>query len=59
MIVQQLGSVKNMAATRHGVSLSWDKPVLDILEEAFNDTYGARNMKYEVIYSGEDYYRWE
>ena len=56
MIVQQLGSVKNMAATRHGVSLSWDKPVLDILEKAFNDTYGARNMKYEVIYAGEDYY---
>lgn len=50
MVEQQLGKVKCRAAGRHGISLAWDESVVDILDAAFDERYGARNMKYEVPY---------
>lgn len=36
------------AERRHGVHLTWDGPVLDVLAEGYNVAYGARSVKHEV-----------
>lgn len=36
------------ARTRHGITLTWDPDVVDVLAEGYNIRYGARSIKYEV-----------
>ncbi|KAI8144658.1 P-loop containing nucleoside triphosphate hydrolase protein [Fennellomyces sp. T-0311] len=36
------------ARTRHGISMTWDADVVDVLAEGYNIRYGARSIKYEV-----------
>ncbi|KAI9258740.1 P-loop containing nucleoside triphosphate hydrolase protein [Phascolomyces articulosus] len=36
------------ARTRHGITMTWDADVVDILAEGYNIRYGARSIKYEV-----------
>lgn len=48
LVTQQLEQVRKRAAQIHGITLSWNDEVLNYLAGTFNETYGARNMKYEV-----------
>ena len=50
VIEYQLSQVKKLAAGHHGVTLSWQQSVLDVIDKAFNQTYGVRSLKYEVSY---------
>ncbi|KAI8972019.1 P-loop containing nucleoside triphosphate hydrolase protein [Mycotypha africana] len=36
------------ARTRHGITLTWDPEVVNVLAEGYNIRYGARSIKYEV-----------
>ncbi|KAL0090942.1 caseinolytic peptidase B protein [Phycomyces blakesleeanus] len=36
------------AKSRHGIELSWDNDVVDVLAQGYNIRYGARSIKYEV-----------
>ncbi|KAI7855043.1 P-loop containing nucleoside triphosphate hydrolase protein [Circinella umbellata] len=36
------------ARTRHGITMTWDSDVVDVLAEGYNIRYGARSIKYEV-----------
>lgn len=36
------------ARTRHGITMTWDPDVVDVLAEGYNIRYGARSIKYEV-----------
>lgn len=36
------------ARTRHGITMTWDADVVDVLAEGYNIRYGARSIKYEV-----------
>jgi ATP-dependent Clp protease ATP-binding subunit ClpB len=36
------------ARSRHGISITWDPEVVDVLADGYNIRYGARSIKYEV-----------
>ncbi|CDS08469.1 hypothetical protein LRAMOSA09831 [Lichtheimia ramosa] len=36
------------ARVRHGITMTWDPDVVDVLAEGYNIRYGARSIKYEV-----------
>ena len=36
------------ALKRHGIELSWEREVLDVLADGYNVKYGARSLKHEV-----------
>ncbi|KAF7720848.1 hypothetical protein EC973_005907 [Apophysomyces ossiformis] len=45
---RELSRWAEKARTRHGISMTWDTDVVDVLAEGYNIRYGARSIKYEV-----------
>lgn len=45
---RELSRWAEKARTRHGISITWDPEVVDVLADGYNIRYGARSIKYEV-----------
>jgi len=48
LVKKELEFWAKKAKDKHGVELSWDAPVLDLLSQGYNVAYGARSVKHEV-----------
>ncbi|KAI8369415.1 P-loop containing nucleoside triphosphate hydrolase protein [Radiomyces spectabilis] len=46
--LRELGRWAEKARTRHGITMTWDADVVDVLAQGYNIRYGARSIKYEV-----------
>lgn len=45
---RELSRWAEKARTRHGITITWDPEVVDVLAGGYNIRYGARSIKYEV-----------
>lgn len=45
---RELSRWAEKARTRHGITMTWDSEVVDVLADGYNIRYGARSIKYEV-----------
>ncbi|CAO3629785.1 unnamed protein product [Mucor hiemalis] len=45
---RELSRWAEKARSRHGISITWDPEVVDVLADGYNIRYGARSIKYEV-----------
>jgi ATP-dependent Clp protease ATP-binding subunit ClpB len=45
---RELSRWAEKARSRHGITLTWDSDVVDLLAQGYNIRYGARSIKYEV-----------
>ncbi|KAI7906797.1 P-loop containing nucleoside triphosphate hydrolase protein [Cokeromyces recurvatus] len=45
---RELSRWAEKARTRHGITMTWDPDVVDVLADGYNIRYGARSIKYEV-----------
>ncbi|KAI8882482.1 hypothetical protein K501DRAFT_221194 [Backusella circina FSU 941] len=45
---RELSRWAEKARSRHGITLTWDAEVVDLLARGYNIRYGARSIKYEV-----------
>ncbi|KAI8990078.1 P-loop containing nucleoside triphosphate hydrolase protein [Pilobolus umbonatus] len=45
---RELSRWAEKARTRHGITITWDSEVVDVLAGGYNIRYGARSIKYEV-----------
>ncbi|KAG7479472.1 caseinolytic peptidase B protein-like [Solea senegalensis] len=48
LVSKELNFWAKKAKQRHGITLEWDRPVLDLLAGGYNMHYGARSIKHEV-----------
>ncbi|CAL8373521.1 unnamed protein product [Gadus morhua 'NCC'] len=48
LVSKELQFWAKKAKQRHGITLQWDRPVLDLLAGGYNMHYGARSIKHEV-----------
>ncbi|CAL8351363.1 unnamed protein product [Lota lota] len=48
LVSKELHFWAKKAKQRHGITLQWDRPVLDLLAGGYNMHYGARSIKHEV-----------
>ncbi|KAM6945931.1 mitochondrial disaggregase [Aplochiton taeniatus] len=48
LVSKELNFWAKKAKQRHGITLQWDRPVLDLLAGGYNLHYGARSIKHEV-----------
>lgn len=45
---RELSRWAEKARTRHGITMTWEPEVVDVLADGYNIRYGARSIKYEV-----------
>ena len=45
---RELSRWAEKARARHGITMTWDPEVVDVLSDGYNIRYGARSIKYEV-----------
>lgn len=45
---RELSKWAEKARKRHGITMTWDADVVDVLAQGYNIRYGARSIKYEV-----------
>ncbi|KAI8081023.1 P-loop containing nucleoside triphosphate hydrolase protein [Thamnidium elegans] len=45
---RELSRWAEKARTRHGITMTWEPEVVDVLADGYNVRYGARSIKYEV-----------
>lgn len=45
---RELSRWAEKARSRHGITITWDADVVDVLADGYNIRYGARSIKYEV-----------
>ncbi|KAI9303547.1 P-loop containing nucleoside triphosphate hydrolase protein [Cunninghamella echinulata] len=45
---RELSKWADKAKSRHGITMTWDEDVVDMLARGYNIRYGARSIKYEV-----------
>ncbi|KAI7865338.1 P-loop containing nucleoside triphosphate hydrolase protein [Spinellus fusiger] len=48
IVVRELTRWSEKAKSRHGITMTWDNEVVDMLARGYNIRYGARSIKYEV-----------
>ncbi|VDD79284.1 unnamed protein product [Mesocestoides corti] len=49
LVLRNLNVWKEKAKSRHSISLSWDREVIDLIVDGYDVYYGARSITYEVI----------
>ncbi|XP_066018036.1 mitochondrial disaggregase-like [Pocillopora verrucosa] len=48
LVTKELDYCSKLALNRHDIHMTWDKEVLDVLADGYDEHYGARSIKHEV-----------
>uniref|UniRef100_A0A5K3EFZ8 ANK_REP_REGION domain-containing protein n=1 Tax=Mesocestoides corti TaxID=53468 RepID=A0A5K3EFZ8_MESCO len=48
LVLRNLNVWKEKAKSRHSISLSWDREVIDLIVDGYDVYYGARSITYEI-----------